>query len=630
MSECPPLTFGQIVVAAHSLTCFEAEPPPHPEKLSGLGGSVYNRGSHTIATFAGHGVTVWDASTGSHLRNFSVSDRANAATAAAVAAAATFSSSSSSSATATIADLSGGNSVPPITWATLDALGRRLVVGNAEGEVIVLDYATGALLFSYQAHTAEVSFVAHSAILGIIVSTSHDRKVTLYAETGENQGNVPSGDRGRGGNSKTRPYDSMHHGDIMCAALSLEGAAWSLPGVRLATGAEDGSLHYWSLDGRGGLHFLCRLGAGTPSAYRTDHTAGSFGAGTASTGHVLASGKARTAHRAPITALVFFDTKPLLSSADASGYIHLWYVGGLSQLMPGLPPPVGCLLTLRCPSRGLNRYPPLESPPWDPIAVASAGPVHDVNRMDEAISTFDHPRLDDAIDPMPSFFVTSVGGVHDGAEIRALSHDEDMRNTFEPSADGEASESPSFLPQPTDCAATCLAFASVPGCLLVGDELGRISSWDVSELLDAFDLPTSPMRSSSLAYRARRKSFSTQSYPDGCSEHSFAEFGEPRNSDGLACQRAVAFSTADAIRLHGKAVRLVNVWQAHPSDGALREAMEQPGAANASMAVLALTPIEPCNAVLSCGADELARVWASDGAPLGRLLRGHTTRLQDW
>jgi hypothetical protein len=46
------------------------------------------------------------------------------------------------------------------------------------------------------------------------------------------------------------------------------------------------------------------------------------------------------------------------------------------------------------------------------------------------------------------------------------------------------------------------------------------------------------------------------------------------------------------------------------------------------MAVVALTPIPPCAAVLSCGADGMARVWAADGAPLGRLQRGRAT--SDW
>lgn len=582
------------MVAAHGLTCFEAEPLPHPERQPGLSGAVYNASSHTIATLAGHNITIWDASTGRLLRTFPASGRAAAAAEAAAAAAAT--SSSTSSATEKVAELYARRAVAPLTGADVDPLGRRLVVCDAAAEVHVLDFCTGRGLFSYKAHTAEATGVALCNHLGVVVSVSSDMSVTLHEDAPAPTAGIPSpggagGSNVGGGAPKPRRHASLHRADITCSALTPAAASWCRPGARLVTGSEDGALHLWNLDPRVGLHVIARLGEGATA---------SAGGGTSSA--------APTAHGDAVTAVAFLGAHPLLASADASGRVYLWHVGTGVNLPPGAPLLCRRLLTLLCPGRGANRYPPLESPPWLPeasVPVALVGSGAD----DRFLS---RPTLDDQSEPPPGFFVTEVEGLSgaDGEE-RGDAVATSASAALGGEVDGGRGRG-SFLPQPADCGATCLAFLDEPPRLLIGDELGRISSWDVSEIVAAVrEKPGSTARGWS-APRSPRASVG--GLVPGATPRS-ARFDEQGRG---ACARA----DADAARLAGARVRLVNVWQAHPAEAALREVAEQPGAAAASLAVVALTPVPPCAAVLSCGADGMARVWAADGAPLGRLQRG--------
>jgi WD40 repeat protein len=521
-----------------------------------------------------------------------------------------------------------GGAVPPLTGADVDALGRRLIVCDAAAEVHVLDMSTGRSLFSYKAHTAEVMGVALCHHLGLIVSVSSDRSVTLHADAPAPAGGAPINASGTSGgvcNSnaasgacKPRRHDTLHHTDITCSALTPSGARWCRPGARLVTGSEDGALHFWDLDARMGLHLVARLGESkkAPAAGMTSESA-----------HV--------AHSCAVTAVAFFGTYPILASADVSGRVHLWYVGGRVNQPAGAPSPCRRLLTLLCAGRGENRYPPLESPPWQPEAcVPEANAYFGPGLGRAGTSCLSHPTLGDGSEPPPGFFVTeveSLSGAEEGVFVAtALASAEIGAESAHAELDGGRCPE-SFLPHPADCGATGLAFLAEPARLLIGDELGRISSWDVSEIVAAVqeeqDIPAALREEQD----AQTEGWSLPGSPHaGVSASGMAPKESPR-SPRVGEPGCTASSSADAgaARLAGARVRLVNVWQAHPTEAALRQVAEEPGAASSSLAVIALTPIPPCGAVLSCGADGMARVWAADGAPLGRLQRGKAKAAND-
>jgi WD40 repeat protein len=200
---------------------------------------IYNDASFTLLTTTEKEFRIWDASTGRLLRTFRNITKSD------------------------------------ICCVELDARQRKIVFGNANGELFVLNYLNGALLKSFAPHRTNVSALVYCKEDKCVLTASWDKSIRLYDDDSTNP--------------LLRCIIDAHESDIKCLAYSYSMALF-------ASGETNGTIKLWDY-----VYFLLE-----------DECLPMESAGD-------------------VSALSFVEPFPLLVSGHETGWLCLW---GIYPSMP--------------------------------------------------------------------------------------------------------------------------------------------------------------------------------------------------------------------------------------------------------------------------------------------------------
>ena len=167
-----------------------------------------------------------------------------------------------------------------ITTMCFDARKRKLIIGNHDGEIVVLNYRNGERMKRFKSHDGHVSSLAYSLPDQSLISASWDRSIRIHDE-------IHAGEGSELVCPMLREIVHAHANDITAVAFSFELSL-------IATGSSDYSIRFWDFQ-------FAKLEDGT-------------------------RGICDRGHHAEITGIAFVEPYPLLVSADCTGEVCLWGV----------------------------------------------------------------------------------------------------------------------------------------------------------------------------------------------------------------------------------------------------------------------------------------------------------------
>ena len=582
-----------IVTAARRLSSFRGpeEPDAFLTDADPIACGLYNNQAQSFCTASGTSVMMWDASTGQLARRYD--------------------------------DVTP----TPITAICLDDRERKLLVADHAGNILVLNYQSGAIMKKMVRHHGQISSLLYIPERRYVVATSWDRTVTLQDESEQDEGKL----------LKSMP--SGHACDVTTAAFSY---AHSL----LATGGDDGGLQIWRLDERTIPH---------PHYELRGHT------------HC-------------ITALAFLEPWPLLASADSTGTVRIWTtsftlpqmryrqllqmknqaakglwlapwmraatvqfnsrntdgtlsvasesevasskkISGIEGVIGTSRSLVGANISSIRVGKGALGSPASKRPsPSSSPSPAAAVPPPAVAAAPAAASVAaSGGGLGGGLEGGSCFLTDGVGG---GGSSSPPPPPAPAAAASQPLPSGKPSSDDERTWPEEACAVTSLCFAPERKSLIWGDDLGRIIVWDLKPLLDALPPPPPQALSAAAAEEAAAVAAMKDEDPimlDRMRRTSRASREEeerpvsPRAAEGRSATQRNAGRLAEQAKetawliakLQGKTVHVRHVWQAHKES------------------ISSISTIRRPPAVFSTGFDRMAYVWKHDGSQCyGSLRRG--------
>lgn len=190
---------NQVVAGGYRGTVFEYDKPGIPwlSMDSPIVAALYNSNSATILTAGGDTIKIWDAKSGKMLRTYSG-----------------------------LTQIANNDSISSVC---LDSNQRKIIVGDTEGIIQVLNYSNGAILRRLDAHTSVISELIYCSETSSVISASWDNSVAVHDE-------LDSEGKGR---SVLRTMG--HRKDVLSTAYS---ESLSL----VASGTADGFVWVWDFE----------------------------------------------------------------------------------------------------------------------------------------------------------------------------------------------------------------------------------------------------------------------------------------------------------------------------------------------------------------------------------------------
>lgn len=177
-----------------------------------------------------------------------------------------------------------------ITSIILDETDRKVIVGDHDGRIVMVDSLSGVLLKEFNNHSGEVTAMHYVAVDKLLITGSWDRTIMIHND------NLKEGKKEKK-KGLVRSITNAHSDDILCLTYSK---VLDL----IASGSRDCQIRIWDYE-------TCKLEA------------------------ILIG------HSSDIIVALFLDPYPLLFISDTSGSLSIWVVN-----CPGLPR-VQCLVKWR-------------------------------------------------------------------------------------------------------------------------------------------------------------------------------------------------------------------------------------------------------------------------------------------
>ena len=151
LSFCCTGVHNQIIAAGNRMVVYEYDKPGTPwlTMQNPIVTAIYNNASSTILTAGGTTIKIWDAKTGRLLRIYN--------------------------------NVCEGNN-SSISAVSLDDGQKKIVVGDTDGNVLVLNYSNGALLRKLYPHKSLVSQIIYCRDTRNIITSSWDATVNIHDE----------------------------------------------------------------------------------------------------------------------------------------------------------------------------------------------------------------------------------------------------------------------------------------------------------------------------------------------------------------------------------------------------------------------------------------------------------------